>query len=299
MRGPVGRPIVSLTVHDSDHAGRSSSSVRARPSVGRDADALGFNSNERPNDLHGPFARRVGGWGREIAPTVSLSDPCCLATARLTLIPFSAELLELVLTDRQALEQRLGARFLPRWNWEGGAEYLDAARRAIQRDPSLRVWRIYFVLHNRDNAVIGDVGLKGPPDRDGSVEIHYGLEPAYQRHGYGFEAVEALVGWTFVQPRVRLITAVCDHDNVPSVRVLEKLRMRRVRVEGGSLWWRLSAGIAALERWGMRRTGQFLRKQLARSIHALERLGRRRIDVRGPSHVWHLSRDSWAEHREP
>ncbi|MGH3055103.1 MAG: GNAT family N-acetyltransferase, partial [Gaiellaceae bacterium] len=126
-----------------------------------------------------------------------------------------------------------------------------------------------------DRAVIGDVGLKGPPDADGSVEIHFGLIPAYRGQGCGTEAVQALISWAFTQPQVRLITAVCDHDNAASIRVLKKLGMRRVRVEGRSLRWYLSAG-----------------------IRMLKKTGEPSVGVKVPSLVWHLSRSRYAEHTQ-
>ena len=209
------------------------------------------------------------GAGEESA--VQASEPGSLVTPRLTLIPLSAELLHLVLSDRKALERRLAARFLPVW-WDGQeqVEFLERTRHEVERDPASRVWRLYFIVHNRDKTVIGDVGIKGPPDRDGSVEIHFGLVPAYRRQGCGSEAVQALVRWVFTQPRAQLITAVCDYDNAASIRVLTKLGMRRVRIEGRLLLWYLSAAI-----------GMFIRSEVLRA------------NVKVPSLVWHLSRSRY------
>jgi ribosomal-protein-alanine N-acetyltransferase len=167
------------------------------------------------------------------------SDSECLSTRRLTLIPFSADLLRLALNDREALESRLAARFLPQWRTEHQLRVLHEVLRALEADPVSRVWRFYFILHTADRAVIGDAGFKGPPDHDGSVEIAYGVVPPYRRQGYTFEAVQALVGWAFSHPVVRRITATCDNDNAGSIRILEKLGMQRVGVDGRSLSWLL------------------------------------------------------------
>lgn len=223
-------------------------------------------------------------------------DPLSLSTPRLTLIPFSADLIHLVLTDRTRLEQRLSARFLPRWYSPDEVGYLTTIRQVVEADPAARVWRIHFVLHNRDRAVIGDVGFKGPPDRDGSVELACGLVPAYRRQGYGVEAVQELFRWAFTQPEVRLIISVCDYDNAGSIRMSEKLGMRCVGVRGPSLFWRLSRSIRMLERLGMRRVSTFLLSRLSRSIRILERLGMRRVGTQGPALVWHLSTSRYSEH---
>jgi [ribosomal protein S5]-alanine N-acetyltransferase len=167
------------------------------------------------------------------------SDPSCLITSRLTLIPFSTDLLRLALTERETLERRLSARFLPQWNAENQLKILNGVLRALEADPTSRVWRFYFILHTADRAVIGDAGFKGPPDHEGSVEVAYGVVPAYRRKGYAFEAAQALVRWAFLHPQVRQVTAGCDDENVGSIRILEKLGMHRVGVSGKTILWAL------------------------------------------------------------
>jgi ribosomal-protein-alanine N-acetyltransferase len=167
------------------------------------------------------------------------SDSERISTRRLTLIPFSADLLRLALTDRDVLESRLIARFLPQWRGEHQLRVLHGVLQALEVDPESRVWRFYFILHTADRAVIGDAGFKGPPDHEGSVEIAYGVVPSYQRQGYTFEAVQALVGWAFSHSEVRRITATCGNDNAGSIRILEKLGMQRVGEDGRSLSWSL------------------------------------------------------------
>ena len=49
-----------------------------------------------------------------------------------------------------------------------------------------------------------------------------------QQQGYASEAVRALIHWALAQPGVSRIVAACSADNAPSVRILEKLGMRRL-----------------------------------------------------------------------
>ena len=167
------------------------------------------------------------------------SESLQLSTQRLTLIPFSVDLLRLALTDRGAFERRLDVRFLPAWASEHQRGLLAEVLRALEADPGSRFWRFYFILHTVDRAVIGDAGFKGPPDQEGTVEIAYGIVPLYRRQGYAFEAVTALVRWAFSHPGLRQISARCDDDNVGSIRILEKLGMYRTRIEGRTLFWLL------------------------------------------------------------
>ena len=89
--------------------------------------------------------------------------------------------------------------------------------------------------------MIGDLGFKGKPNRRGTVEIGYRVAPAYRRQGYASEATRALVDWALAQGGVERITAECNPDNVGSIRVLEKLGMRRLESDGVLLRWELRA----------------------------------------------------------
>jgi hypothetical protein len=69
---------------------------------------------------------------------------------------------------------------------------------------------------------IGDCGIHGPVDRDGGVEIGYGLAAVYRGQGYGSEAVAAITGWLTGLPQVSHVRARALSGNAPSRRVLEK-----------------------------------------------------------------------------
>src|SRR5437870_2917768 len=62
----------------------------------------------------------------------------------------------------------------------------------------------YFVVHRESNTQIGSGGFKGEPAADGVVEIAYGIDETYQRHGYATEVASALVDVAFADPRVRV-----------------------------------------------------------------------------------------------
>jgi len=95
------------------------------------------------------------------------------------------------------------------------------------------------MTYRAGRVLIGDLGFKGKPDREGTVEIGYSVLPVYRRQGYAFEAVQALVGWAFAQQSVKRITAACSPDNAPSVRILERLGMQCLEADGSLLRWEL------------------------------------------------------------
>ena len=142
--------------------------------------------------------------------------------------------------DRTRLETLLGARVPGDWPASDLRDFLPLYAQQLEADPSLLGWGIWLMVHRTERVVVGDLGFKGKPDHAGMVEIGYSVVPAYRRQGYAFEAVQALVGWAFAQPGVSRITAECSPDNAPSIRILEKLGMRRLETGGHLLRWGLT-----------------------------------------------------------
>ncbi|MEM7202022.1 MAG: GNAT family N-acetyltransferase [Planctomycetota bacterium] len=149
-----------------------------------------------------------------------------LETARLRLVPYApADLLALVESEAQfggAFGQPAAAglrEFVV--GPEVAPEWLAQLRAAATAD----VWRHGFaVVHVAGGLVIGTVGFKGPPDDEASVEIGYGIVPAFNGQGYATEAAAAGVGFAFADPRVRRVLAHTMPQQNASTRVLQKCR---------------------------------------------------------------------------
>ncbi|WP_230502548.1 GNAT family N-acetyltransferase [Sutcliffiella rhizosphaerae] len=65
------------------------------------------------------------------------------------------------------------------------------------------------------------------------------MVPSAQGKGYATEAVQKLVEWALSNKNVTKIVAECLNDNVPSMRVLEKLQMKRIGSQKSMLNWQL------------------------------------------------------------
>lgn len=106
----------------------------------------------------------------------------------------------------------------------------------LTQDPSYDGWGPWLVIEKMSNLAIGDMGFKGRPSAASTVEIGYGIAPAFQNKGYATEAVSKLLEWAFSQ-NVAIVSAECLQDNLPSIRVLEKLGMKQVEQQGSMLYW--------------------------------------------------------------
>jgi ribosomal-protein-alanine N-acetyltransferase len=79
---------------------------------------------------------------------------------------------------------------------------------------------------------VGSIGFGGPPDVDGAVVLGYATYPGAQGHGYATEACQALVEWAWTHESAKKVCATVPNWNTSSVRVAEKLGMRKL----GIIW---------------------------------------------------------------
>ena len=82
---------------------------------------------------------------------------------------------------------------------------------------------LVFLVIDDDGRVAGECGTKGPPNRDGVVEIGYGLAGPSRHRGLGTAAVRTLVDRLAADPAVRGIEAEIHLSNTPSQRIVDSL----------------------------------------------------------------------------
>ncbi|MGZ3672777.1 MAG: GNAT family N-acetyltransferase [Ktedonobacterales bacterium] len=162
-----------------------------------------------------------------------------IQTRRLTLVPFTLELVRAALHDREEFGRMLAARVPDDWPNDDVLSMLPQDALLLEADPQRSEWS-YLVVHVGKHSLIGDIGFHAPPDANGSVEIGYDILAAHRGQGYAVEAGEALLDWAFQQPGVSCVVAESLVDNIASIRVLEKLGLRRLSSTAASIWWKLS-----------------------------------------------------------
>jgi RimJ/RimL family protein N-acetyltransferase len=156
-----------------------------------------------------------------------------LRTDRLVLRPVAEGDVERILEYRT---RPVVTRWLIRT--EVDPEAFQAAWKAAADDPDDH--SVAVVL---DGLVIGTVSLElsdgmGQPGMPSRTEAHLGyiFDPEHNGRGYASEAVAAVVDHSFRRLGVRRITAGCFADNAASVRILEKVGMRREQHGVGDSW---------------------------------------------------------------
>ena len=163
-------------------------------------------------------------------------------TARLRLQPCTVGAAQAASTDRAALEAQLGVRVPEEWPAVDLRDFLPVYGQLVGEAAANAGWGIWLMLLPAEGTLAGDIGFKGPPGADGTVEIGYSVLPAWQGRGFATEAARALVAWAQAQPRVRRVVAESLADNAASIRVLEKAGFRRTGQRDDLLLWEIPPG---------------------------------------------------------
>lgn len=161
-----------------------------------------------------------------------------LETERLEIIPFTLEQLKLLIKNTKEFEEK--------YNIIYAAEELKGylynvfveQTKLIEKYPSehlfLTFW--FFKLKN-ENKLIGSAAFKGKPNKNGEVEIGYGIEESFKNKGYTTEAVKAMIAWALKQENVSAVIAETDKGNLPSQKILLKCNMEFKKQTTDCYWW--------------------------------------------------------------
>jgi [ribosomal protein S5]-alanine N-acetyltransferase len=105
-------------------------------------------------------------------------------------------------------------------------------------------WFGYLTIDTITKVIIGTCAFKGPPSKDGSVEIAYFTFPEFERNGYATAMASALIEIASSSPAVEKIIAHTLPETNASTRILQKVGMTFVGEvidpEDGRVWrWTL------------------------------------------------------------
>ena len=88
-------------------------------------------------------------------------------------------------------------------------------------------WFQLAICKNDHNELIGDCGLHFLKDEPGQVEIGITLKREYQGKGYATKALELVFSYLFDRLQKHRIIASVDPNNFASIRLLERMKMRK------------------------------------------------------------------------
>ena len=109
----------------------------------------------------------------------------------------------------------------------------------LSQSPDMAGRFCWFIVEKTQDIVIGSIGFKAEPDKDGIVEIGFGIDPVFRQKGYATEAVKGLISWALSQNDIQKVIAECEPNNKSSVRVLEKAGMQKTSIENNIIKWEI------------------------------------------------------------
>ena len=128
-----------------------------------------------------------------------------LQTARLVLRPFAAADLEAAVRGDDVLAAHLGVPVEP--GWMDFPEALPFFIDVLRAWPERAVWAMYGCFFGSERRLVGGAGFKGGPTAEETVEIGYGIAPAFRGRGLAVEAARGLVAFAFDHADVRAVLA--------------------------------------------------------------------------------------------
>jgi RimJ/RimL family protein N-acetyltransferase len=151
-----------------------------------------------------------------------------IESERLKMTPLTHELLQLLHTDRSAMERALGLNISnPQISDFYKKEIEDAMinfwlPKTLANPEAYKWYTDWEIILKSTNTAIGGMGFNGEPNENGEAEIGYMIDQQHQNKGYATEALQLLIKWAFTQDAVKAIIVHTYADNLPSLKILAK-----------------------------------------------------------------------------
>lgn len=170
---------------------------------------------------------------------MAMNNAMRIFTARLSLRPFSTELLQAAQSGDPSDYQKAGVLSNPQWPEPDLREALPffAAQIAHSGGDGFGPW----VVLDGSGTIVGSIGFLGRPE-DGAVELGFGIVPSERRKGYCLEALEGLLQWDGFLGSGATATARCEAGNAASIAILGKAGFILAGEIDGLLEWRRDPG---------------------------------------------------------
>jgi RimJ/RimL family protein N-acetyltransferase len=162
-----------------------------------------------------------------------------MKTTDLNLVPFEEKYFEAIANNDNVTLAKLLCVNTPLQAWTHFPEAMPFFFEFIRKNPDLKHWCSYFIIHSIDNQLIGTCGFKGAPTEGGVVEMGYEIRDDYQGRGLATQAALALVNHAFSQGVTQVWAHTLAEENA-SCQVLRKLGFERTETvedpEDGTIW---------------------------------------------------------------
>ncbi|MBK6620728.1 MAG: GNAT family N-acetyltransferase [Saprospirales bacterium] len=162
-----------------------------------------------------------------------------IETPRLSLVLGTEPVLEAVLRGDRSLGKLLGVEVPFGWT-EFGDPIFRFSLDMVRENALEALWWTYLPVLREEKVLIGSCGYKGPPDKEGVVEIGYEIAKPFRLQGLATELAMGLIHKAFSYPQVTAVKAHTLAEINASGSVLKKCGMEKVAElfdpEDGDIW---------------------------------------------------------------
>jgi len=164
-----------------------------------------------------------------------------IESERLKMIPLTHHLLQLLHTDRAAMEFSLGLNISsmlidPFYKNEVDDAMVNFWLPKTLEHPETYIWYTNWeIILKSTNTSIGGMGFAGEPNENGEAETGYMIDQQHHNKGYATEALQLLTDWALAQERVKSIIVHTYEHNLASRKILAKCGFVEVEKDGVGL----------------------------------------------------------------
>jgi len=155
-------------------------------------------------------------------------------TQRLMLRPFDEQDCEAMLRIQSNPPM---TRYTPDEPWkdiDDAYNFLNFAKSLYNDEAIIEGFRYFFAVVERNSMeVIGYCGLGGPEFDRTITELFYSIDVDHWGRGYATETANALLKYGFNELNLDKIVGFAEEDNIASLRVLEKVGLKRKKSISG------------------------------------------------------------------
>ena len=145
-----------------------------------------------------------------------------ISTARLDLHPLALPLIDALLARDLDTARELAPYDIDEVTFAEDDHVLSLRQAQLRADPGELPWLYRAAVRRGTREVVARGGFHAPPDADGSVEIGYRVQPAWQRQGLATELAAGLIGLAAEQGVARCLASTAP-GNAASQAVLARL----------------------------------------------------------------------------
>ena len=162
------------------------------------------------------------------------------STERLVLVPVNFNIVASLLKGESKVIDELGYKMNSEWPRKDTFDILEILSETMGETEEPSGYGLWMIIRKEDMLIVGDAGFMDEPNESGETEIGYGIIDSERKKGYGYETTKGLLNWAFSQENVKVIKARCFLDNIPSIRILEKIGMVEEKRDDELIYWNLN-----------------------------------------------------------